>query len=197
MSIIDKAQLLGFRSQTRTQSKGLNGSLVEFLNESRQNKITIFLSHKHDERTELDATIQFLKQIGVNVYVDWLDEEMPKSTSGDTATRIKRKIEENQKFIFLATEGAINSRWCNWELGIGDTHKYIHNIAILPVRDDSRSYSGNEYLQIYPSIEYVKPGSLTISNTNNYLEEGYYVLYPRDSNGSRQFYDLYSWINRW
>lgn len=152
MNILTKSELLGYSRATRRHTR-LNESLKTFSCESKSNKVTIFLSHKHDEIKELEAAISFLKQLGVDVYVDWMDEEMPKHTSGETAARIKRKIEENNKFIFLATDGAVNSKWCNWELGIGDVHKYIQNIAILPVKSDGGQYKGSEYLQIYPYIE--------------------------------------------
>jgi len=194
MSIIDKAQLLGFRNQTRTFSKGLSGSLNEFINESRIGKVTIFLSHKHDERTELDAAIQFLKKMNVNVYVDWLDDEMPVQTSGITASRIKNKIKENRKFIFLATEGAINSKWCNWELGIGDTHKYLNHIALLPIKENHRNYSGNEYLQIYPTIEFVRGFTLQ-RQIGGYFDEGYYVVSPLETGKARSYNKLEDWIS--
>lgn len=134
MSIITETQLSGYRNKTRTFSKAINESLLEFKAESKVLKKKVFLSHKHDELQALDGAISFLKNEGANVYVDWLDEGMPKTTSGITAAKIKEKIKENDKFILLATEGAINSKWCNWELGLGDAAKYIHNIAILPVR---------------------------------------------------------------
>jgi hypothetical protein len=131
------------------------------LNESEQVRqrnsysyeITVFLSHKHDETEVLKQVIFLLKTMGVSVYVDWLDEGMPKTTSGITAKRIKEKISKSKKFIFLATEGAINSKWCNWELGFGDAKKYPTNIAILPITDKREAnWSGSEYLQIYPVI---------------------------------------------
>ena len=55
--------------------------------------------------------------------------------------------------MFLGTEGAIASKWCNWELGLGDAKKYPANIAIIPIADTSGNYSGSEYLQIYPVIK--------------------------------------------
>lgn len=152
MGILSKSQVIGFRNTTRTYSKTINESLLEFKNQSKYGKITIFLSHKHDEIEELDGAITFLKKFGVEIYIDWMDEGMPKLTSGKTAERIKDKIKENQKFIFLATEGAINSKWCNWELGYGDAKKFIDNIAIFPIRSGANDYSGSEYLQIYPYI---------------------------------------------
>ena len=93
-----------------------------------------------------------MKKFGVEIYVDWLDDGMPRTTSGITATRIKQKIKENRKFIFLATEGAISSKWCNWELGHGDAQKYMEHIAVLPIKNNYSDYSGAEYLQIYPYV---------------------------------------------
>src|SRR5690554_2459861 len=116
-------------------------------------KTTVFLSHKHNERSVLEKVVRLLKKIGVIVYLDWLDDEMPESTSGETAERIKEKIKENRKFILLATNGAISSKWCNWELGYGDSDKYPNNIAIMPITENDGSWVGNEYLQIYPVIK--------------------------------------------
>jgi len=148
----------------------------------KYNKITIFLSHKHDERTELEAAISFLKQFGVDVYIDWMDEEMPKYTSGKTANRIKNKIKENDKFILLATDSAVASKWCNWELGYGDAQKYINNIAILPVKSDYGQYNGSEYLQIYPYIDKKK---------SSYSSNTYFVVVFPDGNEKR----LEEWLN--
>lgn len=152
MSIISKSKLTTYRNTTRYFSKSINESLREFKAESKFSKVTIFLSHKHDEIEELDSAISFLKRFGVEIYVDWLDEAMPRTTSGKTASRIKQKIKENRKFIFLATEGAISSKWCNWELGHGDAEKYVNHILVLPIKNNYSDYSGAEYLQIYPYI---------------------------------------------
>jgi hypothetical protein len=195
MSIITKSQLREFRNATRTFSKGINESLLEFSKETKSEKVTIFLSHKHDEAEELDSAISLLKSFGVLVYVDWQDVGMPKKTSGATAKRIKEKIKENKKFIFLGTEGAISSKWCNWELGFGDSLKYIKNIALLPIKNDVNAYySGSEYMQIYPSIEYLD--GTRKNNAGNYIPRGYYVLEPADSNGSQSFITLKEWLTR-
>lgn len=49
---------------------------------------------------------------------------MPQVTSGETAIRIKDRIDKCDKFILLATDKAVESKWCNWELGYGDAKKY-------------------------------------------------------------------------
>lgn len=119
-------------------------------------KTTVFLSHKHDDLNDLKGVIGMLeKEFDVKVYIDSWDKKMPEVTSGQTADRIKNKIKECDKFILLATNAAIESNWCNWELGYGDAQKNeYNNLALFPMEDvpKSSSYKGNEYLEIYPHI---------------------------------------------
>jgi len=131
----------------------LNEAVGQIKRASRTGEVTLFLSHKHDDVEPLKDAIALFHSLGVHVYVDWLDETMPTVISGTTADRIKKKIEQNRKFVLLATQGAIDSKWCNWELGYGDAHKYIQHIAIMPVAENNEMWKGNEYLQIYPSIQ--------------------------------------------
>jgi len=155
MELITKSQLRNVRIVFES-AQGMR-TFSEFINENKTRKstateTTIFLSHKHDEAEQLKDAIALLKKFGVNVYIDHYDDEMPRHTSGETADKLKKKIKENKKFILLATEKAIASKWCNWELGYGDAQKYIDHIALLIVKEDETSWSGNEYLQIYPVI---------------------------------------------
>ncbi len=191
MSIITESGIKGYRNKTRIVALSINESLKTFSSESKTAKKNIFLSHKHDEKEILDGAISFLKNEGVDVYVDWMDEEMPKSTSGITASLIKEKIKENDKFILLATDGAINSKWCNWELGLGDAAKYIENIALLPVRRDGSDFSGSEYLDIYPYIEYEDGSNQYINGI--YILKGFYVKTPLE-NGNRKLLPLKTWL---
>ena len=65
-----------------------------------------------------------------------------------TAVKLKEKIKASNKFILVATTNAINSKWCNWELGLGDAEKYFKDIALLPIDRTYESYKGAEYLLI-------------------------------------------------
>lgn len=170
MTLITESELRSF-SKTQYSVEFSKRILGFYREETKAIQTTIFLSHKHNESNEiLEGAIQFLKGFDVEVYVDWLDEEMPKFTSGETAKKIKEKIRENDKFILLATEEAINSKWCNWELGLGDAAKYRNNIALLAVQKDNSDYTGSEYLNIYPYITYE-------NGNNTYNTKGYYVRY--------------------
>lgn len=161
--IITKAHLELQRRDTLHFSAALNESHIT---NPTSSSVTVFLSHKHDEVEILKNVISLLRRCGVNVYVDWMDEGMPKTTSGLTAIKLKNKIDKCKKFIFLGTEGAIASKWCNWELGLGDAKKYPANIAVMPIADKEGIYSGSEYLQIYPVI---KSGYMSIPD--NYFVE--------------------------
>ncbi len=130
----------------------------------------IFISHKHGEEDNVHRLISLLEKHGFSGYVDWGDDSMPEETSGETAIKIKEKINKSYKFILLATNSAINSKWCNWEVGYADAFKYIDHIALLPLRNENDEFKGKEYLKIYPSIQ--------IRNNLSYLESEYYINYP-------------------
>lgn len=190
----------GFFNSTKIEKGFINESLTEtrslsFRNKT-QNKPTVFLSHKHSDLEDLQGVMGMLQKIGAKIYIDSMDNKMPKQTSGETAQRIKEVIKYCNKFILLATDKAIESYWCNWELGIGDTHKYIKHIAILPMKEkDSydHNYKGNEYMQIYPSIDY-ENGSGRYRN-NSPIPAGYYVSNPINSEGIRIITPLLTWLN--
>ena len=189
MSFITESQVKSQRRSTKT-FMSLNESLRTFKNESPYLKTKIFLSHKHDEKELLEGAISLLKTYGVDVYVDWLDDGMPKTTSGQTAVRIKDKIKDNHRFMLLATEEAINSKWCNWELGLGDAAKYIDNIALLPIKKDYLDFTGSEYLEIYPyifNIDYYQ------FFKGDYRSQGTYVIYP-SINGNNRVIPIAQWL---
>ena len=147
-------------------------------------KMTVFLSHKHDDLDDLKGVIGFLeKYYDVKVYIDSRDATMPQTTSGETAERIKERIKQCERFILLATDGAIESKWCNWELGYGDAQKFdSYNIALFPMKEQNArdyDYKGNEYMKIYPHIVY-RDGSTTYT-TGKKVPAGYYLRYKRDN----------------
>ena len=65
-------------------------------------RASVFLSHKHDEISQLKRVAYILENLHTCIYVDWLDNSMPKTTSGVTATMIKKQIKKYDKFGTLA-----------------------------------------------------------------------------------------------
>lgn len=120
-------------------------------------KARIFLSHSHadvhDFSTEdFRALLITLLNFSEDVYIDWLDPEMPTQTSEDTATRLKEKIDGCDRVLVVATSNAVNSRWVPWELGYGDKAKGVNNVVIIPIADPSGRWEGSEYLRLYPQV---------------------------------------------
>lgn len=151
LSLVTETQL-GYTNYART--------LNEAKNQTRSTATTsVFLSHSHSDAAFIDQVIVLLRKSGVAVYVDRTDSGLPPTTGPATAARIKVKITEQKKFILVATDNAIQSKWCNWELGYGDAQKYDKHIALLPLAENSGAWVGNEYLTIYPRIEESYQGS--------------------------------------
>ncbi len=156
-------------------------------------KASVFLSHKHDDIIELKRVAKLLEKDTSYLYVDWLDDSMPDKTSGETAIIIKGKIKKYDKFILIATDRAIESKWCNWELGHGDAQKYLNEkIALFPIKQENREWSGSEYMQIYPTIEWFD-GKTKNPHANSYPKKGFYVVYY---NGSKKITPLHDWLIR-
>lgn len=116
---------------------------------------SVFVSHSNSDKIFVQQICNLFKFLGYSTYVDWLDRKLPRNTSEITAEILKERIEENDKFILIATSSAIRSYWCNWELGLGDAKKYkLNKIALLPIHDPKCRWVSHEYLRIYPTIHF-------------------------------------------
>jgi hypothetical protein len=159
-------------------------------------KVTLFMSHKHSDLENLRDVIGFLeKDYNVKVYIDSQDPSMPKVTSGETASKIKDRIKSCKKFMLLATNDAIDSKWCNWELGFGDAHKYKDDIALFPLKLSGQSdsaYKGSEYMSIYPYIAQYD-GSEKYSNGTS-IQRGFYIVEQTES--GRTITPLSDWLKK-
>jgi len=197
--IFEKGHFKSSRLQKSVITESLSKSKSFSAKNAYDSKITVFLSHKHKDLEEIEeatGVIEMLEDLGAKVYIDSMDNKMPDQTSGGTAARIKEIIKYCDRFVLLATSKAIESYWCNWELGLGDTHKYPNKIAILPVKDKGQydsQYKGNEYLQIYPRIDYY---TAFTNYQGLYFKEGYYVKSLEDSDGRYYLTLLKDWLSK-
>ncbi|MBB6610486.1 toll/interleukin-1 receptor domain-containing protein [Pontibacter sp. Tf4] len=188
MAILNTTNIINFKNNipfiTRNRYMGRKDRLFEA---RQQGAVTVFLSHSHSDASSnkdiFEGAISLLSSQGVEVYVDWLDESMPKVTNASTALKLKEKINSNKKFVLVASPNAITSNWVNWELGLGDAAKYQNHIALFPFVSDSSSWKDAEYLNIYPYIEKANP---YLPDT---IRDNYVVRFP---NGQLQ--KLSSWL---
>ena len=91
---------------TRGQLSRVVDSYQQPLNERRMFSAehpdaSVFLSHKHEEKTLLLQVKKFFENLGMSVYVDWLDANMQHPTDKKNAEDLKKQIEKNDKLIRL------------------------------------------------------------------------------------------------
>jgi hypothetical protein len=188
MAIITKQQLKSFAAYSNFSTRSAYLSKIISLHEAKSKAVkTIFLSHSHSDKDVIEPVVVLLKSIGVNVYIDWKDSSMPVITNADTANKLKNNIKQHDRFVLLASPAAIKSNWVNWELGYGDAHKYISNIAIFPTEDYTGQWTDAEYLRIYPRIESLREYSAV---TRQY-EDVYCVINPDTTK-----VNLKTWLTR-
>jgi len=130
--------------------KRASGHILESFSASR---LSIFLSHSHTDKKRVEGWIRDLAALGIDMYVDWNDSSMPRETSRATADKIKQRIAEVDLFVVLATNAALESMWVSWEIGIADKAKGESKVLLAPVMPKSGTWKGNEYLQLYRTIE--------------------------------------------
>lgn len=141
-------------AQRYTRSRYLNFS------EAKARGRTGFLSHSHKDADLVRGFIQQLRESGLDLYVDWEDQQMPDVPDRTTAARIQQAIVQTEFFLFLATPNSTASRWCPWEIGYADGRKPNDKIFVVPTVDGSGTHYGNEYLQLYRRIDSPSYGTL-------------------------------------
>lgn len=92
-------------------------------------------------------------------------------------------MKSSKCLAYLTTQNIANSKWCPWELGYFDGLKNS-KCCILPVMDYATDFEGQEYLGLYPYLEYV-------DRTSYGIRSGFYIC---DKNHSR-FIKLKDWFN--
>jgi len=113
----------------------------------------VFLSHSHKDRHLVLRVVSMFEQLGIAVYIDWLDQGLPENTEAQTARILKEKIKARDRFVVLGTPNGLESQWVPWELGYADGVKVNQHIAILPVNARGSHWVGREYMGVYSSIE--------------------------------------------
>lgn len=159
--IISKETLINAAYRSESISALKNYSRYEAI---MKGKKTAFLSHSHYDSVLAKGLQVLMVEHGLQLYIDWQDEEMPPTPNKETAQRIKNKIDSSDLFIYLATKRSSQSRWCPWELGYADNQKPHDSIWIVPTSENETNY-GNEYLELYKHMEL---GYIQFSDSHKY-----------------------------
>jgi hypothetical protein len=113
-----------------------------------------FLSHSSKDQDLVVGASRILNNHGAIVYTDEKDPSLPPYTNKDTASLLKKRIQQAGKFVLLASDNSKESKWVPWELGNADGYKAISKIALFPAVDEGKSNAWTqwEYMGLYSKI---------------------------------------------
>ena len=160
MSYITKNELLTYPSILK--SYALSEARDNLKLEKANVEVVVFLAHSHEDEELIENARLLIASQGAKIYVDYKDPSMPPITSPETAKLLKERIKACKKFIMLASNNALESKWVPWELGFADSARLINNVAIFPVVDRDSVWKGNEYVGIYQRIEKADSGAWAV-----------------------------------
>ena len=107
----------------------------------------LFLSHSYKDKDKLIELKDSLNAMGLNVYMDWVndkDELLRDLTCAETAKVITERIKASKAILYVHTNSSLDSKWTPWELGFASAL----NKPILVYRPEPTE-NEPEYLQLY------------------------------------------------
>jgi len=112
----------------------------------------IFVSHSHKDESAVRVLAQQLKNLGLDVYVDFNDAALQESMNRKLAERLKERIKRCRLFLFAFSEKSASSRWMPWELGLA--HGVVGRVVLWPLDEKAEeALSKQEYLALYRAID--------------------------------------------
>ena len=170
-----RSDLLGFAANLNVSEQ----ASVRKTAEDRSPEGATFLSHSSKDQELVIGAVRLLTGHGATVYIDKKDPTLPPYTSKDTAIGLKKRIQQSQKFVLLASKNSKDSRWVPWELGIADQAKGLSKVAILPTVESPTdvTWTNWEYLGLYDRIVWgdlkgrEKPVWMVLDETKNTATE--------------------------
>jgi hypothetical protein len=139
----------------------------------RDYRFDIFLSHSYnDARLNPDRLLGikgFFEMSGYEVYVDsMIDTQLNREqVTKETAQTLRARMDHSRCLVFATSETSQTSKWMPWELGYKDgctgKNGLVGTVAILPIAQGASetTYKGQEYLGIYPYLDYTESNGKT------------------------------------
>lgn len=115
----------------------------------------IFLSYSYDDKEFALIVFSMLEKDGFSVYIDLYDPKLSREkVDEETAKQIASILDKTKLVIYLHSYSSQKSKWCPWELGyMSGKHNFA--CATLPIANSKGEYNKQEYLMVYPYIDYL------------------------------------------
>lgn len=117
----------------------------------------IFFSYSYPDKEYAIKLVNLLEKSGFSVYIDLRDPTLSraKETNRQTIERIAKVMNRCKCLVYMHTYSAKTSKWCPWELGYISGRTNFRCATILLI-EDKEEFPRQEYLEIYPYIDYEK-----------------------------------------
>ena len=128
----------------------------------------LFLSHSYKDKDKLIELKDSLNAMGLNVYMDWVndkDELLRDLTCAETAKVITERIKASKAILYVHTNASLDSKWTPWELGFASAL----NKPILVYRPEPTE-NEPEYLQLYIPVV-LEEGQLLVGIEKSSIRE--------------------------
>lgn len=140
----------------QVQKKYLTENVL-FSARQKHEQYDLFISYSWNDKSYADKVVQLLEKCGYTVYIDYNDNRLDRSNvSEETAKRLIVEMKKCKGLLHLYSPSASVSKWCPWEVGIfsGFNDFMCANLPLVDNQGDS--FKKQEYLEIYPHVEYAK-----------------------------------------
>jgi hypothetical protein len=145
----------------------------------------IFFSYSFADKEFAAIVVQLLEKHGFSVYIDYKDKELDRNkVDRKTADTLAKAMNKCRCLLYLHSKSSKISKWCPWELGYMSGKKNFR-CATVPLIDTDEKYEHQEYLLIYPYIDYEK--------SNGAKKE--FMFWVNDVNDSKTYVSLKDFIN--
>lgn len=143
----------------------------------------IFLSHSVKDAELILGMKGTFEDLGYSVYVDWIDDPQLDRTrvTSATADKLRQRMNSSKSLFYVTTANSDSSKWMPWECGYFDGRKEKAAIAPILKTSTDNSFSGQEYLGLYPYV---------VKQPNR---EGAETLWIRKS--SSRYIDYKTWVS--
>ena len=156
---------------------------LKFKKKQELDSYDVFISYSWNDRAYAYKVLKLLERCGYTAYVDFNDLKLDRAKVDEsTAKRLVEKMKKCKGLLYLYSPSSSVSKWCPWEVGVFSGIKNFR-CANLPIVDKSTDeYKNQEYLELYPHIEYAK-----IAGKNEY---DFWIC-----ESDEKYTSLKSWIN--
>ena len=130
---------------------------INFSQRKELDSYDIFLSYSWNDRSFAYKVVELLKSCSYTTYVDYSDSQLDRRhVSEKTAKRLVEKMKKCKGLLYLYSPSSSVSKWCPWEVGVFSGIKNFRCANLPLVEVSGESFNGQEYLDIYPYVEYEK-----------------------------------------